>query len=90
MLSFVFNKHTYSTCDVTTCAESAIHILQFLRITSELKDIVHYSKRSIGLFFHALSYKTIKKFVAILLLLRMPFNREYRTSSDDQFIFILF
>ena len=60
------------SCDVTTCAESAIYILQFLQITSELKEIVYHSKRSIGLFFHALSHKTITKLVAILLPL--PFK----------------
>ena len=32
----------------------------FLRITSELKEIVYYSKRPISLLFHALSHKTIK------------------------------
>ena len=36
----------------------------FLQITSELKEIVYYSKRPISLFFHALSHETIKKFIA--------------------------
>ena len=67
MLSFVFNKHTKPTFDVTTCAESAIYILQFLRITSELKEIAHYSKRSIAIFFMLFQYKAIKNWVAILL-----------------------
>ena len=29
-----------------------------------LKEIVYYSKRPIGLFFHALSHETIKNFIA--------------------------
>ena len=33
----------------------------FLQITSELKEIVYYSKRPISLLFHALSHKTINK-----------------------------
>ena len=36
----------------------------FLRITSELKEIAYYSKRPIGLLFHALSHETIKFFIA--------------------------
>ena len=32
----------------------------FLQITSELKEIVYYSKWPISLLFHALSHKTIK------------------------------
>ena len=39
----------------------------FLRITSELKEIAYYSKRPIGLLFHALSQETIK------FLLLIPF-----------------
>ena len=34
----------------------------FLRITSELKEIVYYNKRPISLLFHALSHKTIKSY----------------------------
>ena len=33
----------------------------FLQITSELKEIVYYSKRPISLLFHALSHETINK-----------------------------
>ena len=39
----------------------------FLQITSELKQIVYYSKRRIGLLFHVLSHKTIKNFIANVL-----------------------
>lgn len=64
MFSHVLNENTYPTSDVTTCVKSAIYILQILRITSQLKGIVYYRKRPIGLFFHTLSNKTIKYFVA--------------------------
>ena len=36
----------------------------FLQIPSELKEIVYYSKRPIGLFFHALLHEAIKIFIA--------------------------
>ena len=36
----------------------------FLQITSELKEIVYYSKRPISLLFHALSHETIKNLTA--------------------------
>ena len=36
MPSFVFNKHTYPTSDVTNCAESAIYILQIFANDSDL------------------------------------------------------
>ena len=36
----------------------------FLRITSEVKEIVYYSKRPISLLFHALSHETLKIFTA--------------------------
>ena len=41
----------------------------FLQITSELKEIVYYSKRPISLLFHALSHETIK----ILLLISFKY-----------------
>ena len=59
MLVYVFIKLTYPTSDVTTFAESAVYICKFLQITSELKEIVCYSKRPIGLLFHALSHETM-------------------------------
>ena len=62
MLSFVFIKDTNPTCDVTRFAESAIYILHIF--ASKLKEIVYYIKRPIGLFFYALSDKTIKIFIA--------------------------
>ena len=40
---------------------------KFLQITSELKEIVCYSKRPIGLLFHALSHETVKIFVVNVL-----------------------
>ena len=40
---------------------------KFLQITSELKEIVCYSKRPIGLLFHALSHETIKIFIAYIV-----------------------
>ena len=43
----------------------------FYRITSELKEIVYYSKQPIGLLFHALSQETIKKFIANALSLSL-------------------
>ena len=39
----------------------------FLQITSELKEIVYYSKWLISLLFHALSHETIKIFIANVL-----------------------
>ena len=39
----------------------------FLQITSELKEIVYYSKRPISLLFHALPHETIKIFIANVL-----------------------
>ena len=39
----------------------------FLQITSELKEVVYYSKRPISLLFHALSHQTIKIFIANVL-----------------------
>ena len=60
MLSFVFNEHTYPACDVTICAEIAIHILQIFANNIKLKEIVCCSSRPIGLFFHALSVRRIK------------------------------
>ena len=63
MLVYVFIKPTYPTT-----AESQLLLNQqfifstFLQITSELKDIVFYSKRPIGSFFHALLHETIKFF----------------------------
>ena len=61
MLVYEFIKPTYPTSDVTTFAESAVYILYIFQITSELKEIVYYSKRPISLLFHALSHKTINK-----------------------------
>ena len=58
MLVYVFIKPTYPTSDVTTFGESAVYILFILQKTSELKEIVYYSKRRISLLFHALSHKT--------------------------------
>ena len=41
----------------------------FLQITSELKEIVYYSKRPISLLFHALLHEAIKKLTANALKL---------------------
>ena len=49
---------TYPTSDI---------FYTFLEITSELREIVYYSKRPIGLLFYALSHKTIKIFDADVL-----------------------
>ena len=67
MLVYVFIKPTYRTSDVTTFAESAVYIFTFLRLTSELKDIVYYSKRPMGLIFHVLSHETITNLFANVL-----------------------
>ena len=60
MLVYVFIKPTYPTSDVTTFAVSAVYILHIFAT----KEIVYYSKRPIGLFFHVLSHETIKIFIA--------------------------
>ena len=56
MLVYVFIKPNYPTSDVTTFAESAVYILTLLRKTSELNEIVFYSKRPVSIFFHASSF----------------------------------
>ena len=38
MLSFVFNKHTYPTSDITTYAESVIYILYIFANTFAAKS----------------------------------------------------
>ena len=66
-LVYVFIEPTYPTSDVTAFAASAVYILYILQITSELKEIVCYSKCPIGLLFHALSHATIKIFIVNVL-----------------------
>ena len=51
---------TYVTDDVTIFTELAIYILPIFANNFATKR--DYTKRPIGLFFHALSNKTIKKF----------------------------
>ena len=60
MLVYVFIKPTYLTGYITTFAGSAIIFYTILQITSELKEIVWYSKRQICLLFHALSHDSMK------------------------------
>ena len=41
MLSFVFDKHTYPSNDVTNCAESGIHIIHiFVNNSATKRDSV--------------------------------------------------
>ena len=67
MSSFVFNKTTYPTSDVTNFAESAIHILHIFANNFAIKRDSVISKRPIDLFFHAVSHKAIEIFVANVL-----------------------
>ena len=53
MLSLLLNRYTYPTNDVTSCAEAEFISCIFSWEASQLKW-------PIGLFFHALSGKTIK------------------------------
>ena len=63
MLVYEIIKPNYPTSDLTSFAESAVYIFfKFLQITSELKEIVYYSKQPIGLLFYAISHETIKFF----------------------------
>ena len=62
-----------SICVLTQLVTSQLLLNQqfifctFLQITSELKELIYYSKRPISLLFHALSHKTIKNFIANVL-----------------------
>ena len=64
MLVYVFITPTYPTSDLTIFAESAVYILHIFANNFGTKRVVFYSKRPISLFFHALSHKTIKIFIA--------------------------
>ena len=68
----------YPTSDVTTFAESAVYILYTFANTSELKEIVYYSKRPISLLFYALSHGRIKKFIADALFAYSIFLWKHR------------
>ena len=45
MRSFVFNKHTYPNCEITSCAESAIYILHIFasNFQTERDSLLHYT-----------------------------------------------
>ena len=64
MLVYVCIKPTYQTSDGPTLLSQQFIFCTFLQITLELKEIVYYSKRPIGLFFHALLHEAIKLFTA--------------------------
>ena len=58
----------------------------FLQITSELKEIFYYSKRPIGLLFHAVSHERIKIFIANVLLI--SFMYFFQLSNDTSYFSI--
>ena len=54
MLVYVLIKPTYPTSDVTTFAESALYTLYNFANNFKTKKVNgYYSKRSVGLIFHA-------------------------------------
>ena len=64
MLVYVFIKPLTQLVTSQLLLNQQFIFCTFWRITSELKEIVYYSKRPISLFFHALSHETIKNFIA--------------------------
>ena len=62
MLVYVFIKPTYLTSDVITFDDQQVIFCTFLQITSELKEIVYYSKWPISLLFYAFLHETIKHY----------------------------
>ena len=64
----------------------------FLQITSELKEIVYYSKRPISLLFHALSHKTTNK--TIKFYCQCPLNATLMNSrggrSTKIYVYLLY
>ena len=67
MFVYAFIKPAYTTRTSQLLLNRQFILCTFLQITSELKEVVYYSKRPISLLFHALSHQTIKIFIANVL-----------------------